>query len=521
MTSLPPLSHSASKRLALPPPHAYAPPSGPFYDPELYPDGTINLSIAENSLLSDRLIEHFSQPITTLNAQHLRYRATLIKTTLPTVEDLLPKYINDHFNPRMPVTRENSVAGPGIGALLAQLVWALAGEGEGVLMSVPFYDDYVRDITHPGLASLVLADVPVEVNSLSRDVLPYLEEKIVESERNCVKIKAMLLPNPHNPLPQISPREVVRGYALLAQKYNIHLIMDEVYGLSTFTSAYPPALDARFESVLTYDLPAMGVDPARVHVLAGPTKDFGASGLKLGLLISQGNPSLLALIRPLFNATPISSVSDLLFSRVLQDTPFVENFLVDNRAALSAAYELVARWLLFHGLEFTRANAGVYVVVDFAPFLANIAPSSASPMETLDLGVAALIREKVFMKPTNLMADPIPTRFRLIFSQQRNTMIMALRRIERAFGVDAAPLPAVTEANGHSILNGKLNAHTNGDYTNGNGAPLHLNGTGRTLYANGVSAYRNGMSVKSNGTNGKPAYSNGTALHVNGVSEIS
>ncbi|KAJ7738265.1 PLP-dependent transferase [Mycena maculata] len=439
MSNSPPLSNRALKRLGFPPPHAYTPPAGPFYDPKLYPEGTINLSIAENSLLSERLIEHFSRPITTLHTPHLRYRATLIKTTLPTVEDLIPQYINDHFHPRVPVTRENSVSGPGIGAVLAQLVWALAGEGEAVLMSAPFYDDYVRDIMHPALAILVLADPPPEIHSLSADVLPYLEAKILESQRVGVKIRAMLIPNPHNPIPQVVPKDVIAGYALLAQKYNIHLIVDEVYGCSTFDSAYPPEANAKFESVLTYDLPAMGVDPARVHVLAGPTKDFGASGLKLGLVISQANPDLLKLIRPLFFATPISSVSDVLFARVLQDKPFVEQFLADNRAALAEAYEFVAEWLMFHNLEFTRANAGVYVVVNFAPFLARISPPSVLPIEKLDLGVAALIREKVFMKPTNLMADPIQTRFRLIFTQPRNTMELALRRIEKAFGVAEAP----------------------------------------------------------------------------------
>lgn len=156
----------------------------------------------------------------------------------------------------------------------------------------------MRDIQHPALAILVRAEIPPQVNSLSTDVFPYLESKILESERLGIKIKALLLPNPHNPLPQVAPKQVIMGYALLAQKvclsadgrgdidisflskYNIHLIVDEVYGLSTFQSAYPPSLNAKFESVLTYDLPAMGVDPSRVHVLAGPTKDFGASGLK-------------------------------------------------------------------------------------------------------------------------------------------------------------------------------------------------------------------------------------------------
>ncbi|KAJ7641054.1 PLP-dependent transferase [Roridomyces roridus] len=441
MSPLPPLSNRAVKRLGFPPPHAYAPPPGPFHDPELYPDSCINLSIAENSLLSPRLIEHFSRPITTLRTQHLRYRATLIKSTLPTVEDLLPQYINDHIHPRVPVTRDNSVAGPGIGAVLAQAVWALAGEGEGVLMSAPFYDDYVRDIMHPALAVLMLAEIPADVDSLSTDALPYLERKILESERLGIKIRVMLIPNPHNPIPQIVPSETIKGYALLAQKYNIHLIVDEVYGLSTYRdSAYPPAANEPFESVLTYDLAAMGVDPERVHVLTSPTKDFGASGLKLGLFISPANPQLINLIRPLFLATPISSVSDLLFARVLQDRPFVERFLEDNRRMVKEAYEFAAGWLTFHGLEFTRANAGVYVVVDFAPFLDRIAPAHLAPLERLDIAVAAIIREGVFIKPTNLMADPVQTRFRLIFTQARPIMIQALRRLEKAFKVPEAPL---------------------------------------------------------------------------------
>jgi hypothetical protein len=38
-------------------------------------------------------------------------------------------------NPVRDVTRGNSVTGPGVGALLAQLIWAICEEGEGVLMT--------------------------------------------------------------------------------------------------------------------------------------------------------------------------------------------------------------------------------------------------------------------------------------------------------------------------------------------------------------------------------------------------
>jgi hypothetical protein len=48
--------------------------------------------------------------------------------------DLLPRYIN-RSNPIRDVTRGNSVTGPGVGALLAQLIWAICEEGEGVLIT--------------------------------------------------------------------------------------------------------------------------------------------------------------------------------------------------------------------------------------------------------------------------------------------------------------------------------------------------------------------------------------------------
>ncbi|KAJ7036157.1 PLP-dependent transferase [Mycena alexandri] len=430
MSRVPSLSHRARERLDLPQPHLYTAPPGPFYDSESYPDGAINLSTAENSLLSKRLIEHMSRPII-MHPQHLKYRGTLLRTNLPTVEDLLPQYINDSFNPVVQVTRENSVAGPGIGAVLAQLIWAVANQGAGVLLSAPFYDEYVRDVVHPGNSRVVLAEIPGDVDSLSIAVFPYLERKLLQSQEQGVKIEVLLLCNPHNPLPQVLSREVVQGYALFAEKHNLHLVVDEVYGLSTFESAFPPAVNSKFESILSYDLPTIGAPPRTLG---------RAASNAMGLLVSPFNPELINLMRPLFNATPISAASDLLFSRVLSDKPFVKSFLADNSAALGAAYEFVARWMIFHKLSFTRANAGVYVLVDLAPFIARITDPSNSATEKLDRAVAAMLEQKVFLKPTALMADPIPTRFRLIFTQSRATMKLALQRIERAFGVPPAPL---------------------------------------------------------------------------------
>ncbi|KAG9075029.1 hypothetical protein FRC06_010319, partial [Ceratobasidium sp. 370] len=102
--------------------------------------------------------------------------------------------------------------------------------------------------------------------------------------------------------------------------FNVHLLVDEVYGLQVFSSRYVPD-PTPFVSIRSLDIQALaGCDPARVHVIAGPTKDFGASGLKVGSLISQHNPDLLLLVERAVQALPMSSASDALFTRLLSDS---------------------------------------------------------------------------------------------------------------------------------------------------------------------------------------------------------
>jgi bifunctional pyridoxal-dependent enzyme with beta-cystathionase and maltose regulon repressor activities len=64
----------------------------------------------------------------------------------------------------------------------------------------------------------VLAEIPAEVDSLSLDVIPYLEKKLLESAQSGVEIQVLVLCNPHNPIPQIIARDVVQAYALFAEK---------------------------------------------------------------------------------------------------------------------------------------------------------------------------------------------------------------------------------------------------------------------------------------------------------------
>lgn len=120
-------------------------------------------------------------------------------------------------------------------------------------------------------------------------LIPTLAETIRTSK---IPIKALLLTNPHNPFGQCYPKHVLEGCARFCQDHDIHLISDEVYALSTFDS--PDFEDpVPFMSALSLDLPTLGIDPSRVHVIWSISKDFGSSGLRMVRALPVLDPNIL------------------------------------------------------------------------------------------------------------------------------------------------------------------------------------------------------------------------------------
>ncbi|GAB1527065.1 hypothetical protein RhiTH_010240 [Rhizoctonia solani] len=411
------------------------------------PDGIIKIAIAENSLLSTELVQYFNTHFK-LTPSHLKYRPSLVDGYVNSTEDILPPYYTTYFKPRIPITQEHCVHADGIGSLLAQVFWALCDVGDGVLMTTPYYDRYPRDIIYPAQANVIPAHVPADVDPLSKESIPYLRKELDNVEN---KIKVIILCNPHNPLANAYPEEMIIEYAKLAEEFDVHLLVDEVYGLQVFSSRYVPN-PVPFKSILSLELPST-IDLSRIHVVLGPTKDFGSSGLKLGSLVSQYNPDLLTSVRSAVQAVPMSSATDALFTQALAlwcdkilkistsvkgsffhvgDVEFREWFLEENRRRLAVAFERVGDWCTFHKLPFVPASAGVFFIVDLEPIL----PPAPTPYERAIKGFQKMRDAGVYLVPTSISEDPVGTRYRMTFTLPPDTMKLALRRIERAFGLN-------------------------------------------------------------------------------------
>lgn len=109
-----------------------------------------------------------------------------------------------------------------------------------------------------------------------------------KAESQGINVRALWLCNPHNPLGisyekgasqgvgdtdkaqgQCYPREVLKGYMGFCQEHHIHLISDEIYGLSVFDINDSAAVP--FTSVLSID-PTELIDLNLLHVFYGMSK---------------------------------------------------------------------------------------------------------------------------------------------------------------------------------------------------------------------------------------------------------
>jgi 1-aminocyclopropane-1-carboxylate synthase len=75
----------------------------------------------------------------------------------------------------------------------------LCSPGEAILTTKPYYGRFELDFGNEAGVTLVAAETDHE-KCFGEDVVVALEQKLEECEKEGVKIRALLIVNPHNPL---------------------------------------------------------------------------------------------------------------------------------------------------------------------------------------------------------------------------------------------------------------------------------------------------------------------------------
>jgi aspartate/methionine/tyrosine aminotransferase len=416
---------------ALPPPLSYL---SSFFmclqdpcDPRDNPTGYIALCIAENKLVTDLIAERLMQPGTATAAfsdsEVYCYGSFLglpvarsaiayfvaKKFLFPGNQTIAPEEALQHISP------DHIALGAGGAALLNYLFYILGEKGDCCLIPAPYYAAFESDMS----AIAGCKPFAVHVANPAKGPTPgELDLAFIQAQSKGTRVRFLLLTNPNNPLGVIYSPDVVRSAVAWARKRGLHTIMDEIYALSTHDKN-----NRKFESIIRILDNQLGND---VHFLWALSKDFGASGFRVGTLYTQNEQ----LLRALANLNIFSGVShpiQMIAAEVLTDDHFVDRFLDTSRERLSKSYAICAGKLEEMVIPYIHAEAAIFLYVDFSSLL----PKMDSDGEAM-LSDLMTTHARIVLTPGDSQRDSRPGWFRICYASVSPEVLgIAMERLSR------------------------------------------------------------------------------------------
>ncbi|KAL2803026.1 pyridoxal phosphate-dependent transferase [Aspergillus granulosus] len=405
-----------------------------MWHPLKNPSGYLSVGMAENTLLHSELLEYIHANLH-LSAEHLTYNNGSMGSNA--LRKAVSHFLNRHFNPFRPVEPAHVLMTNGCSSAIEHLSWTFVNPGEAVLLSRPYYSTFIADICLRPEAVVI----PVEmggVDPLCPEAVDLYEKAASDfEERTRKRVRAVILCNPHNPLGRCYPRATVDRLMRLCQSRQMHLISDEIYALSVWENRVDKDIPfAQFESLLSRDTMGL-IDPHLVHVLWGISKDFGANGLRVGAVISQGNPELHIAQKCLSLYSFVSGLSDQITTSILENDAFTDRYIQVNREKLSESHEFLVSLLNKHGIQYSRGcNAGFFVWVNLGKKYLEAHPThprvDVQGPDFTDMLFQLLLDNKVYVAHGTAYGSENPGWFRMVFAHPLPWLEEAILRIIRA-----------------------------------------------------------------------------------------
>lgn len=108
-------------------------------------------------------------------------------------------HMNEYFNPHSPMKPEDILTAAGLTAMHEMIALALGDPGDGVLVSRPIYGRFELDFRNTAGLKIVYADME-GVDSFDPEIVGQYQKALDASFIKGVKIRFLMIVNPHNPL---------------------------------------------------------------------------------------------------------------------------------------------------------------------------------------------------------------------------------------------------------------------------------------------------------------------------------
>jgi len=350
----------------------------------------------------------------------------------------------------------------GCAAVLHYLFFILGEAGDCCLIPAPYYaafDSHMKSLA--GIIPFGFQMANATLGPTEND----LNLAFIEAMSKGLTPKFILLTNPNNPLGVIYKPRVLRDTIEWARKRNIHTIVDEIHALSTHYHEGAPTTTAAAVTTATavassrrdfqnphhmlHNLGSNNMDSLDnmgfqsvvkvlnnqlgnyVHMVWGLSKGFGASGLRVGVLYSQNEMFMKALLAS--NVSIFSCVSgpiQYVISELLTDDAFIDRFLEESRERLRRSYEICVLKLEEMVVPYVPAEAGLFVYVDFSSLL----PQKTFAWEQ-KLGELLFQHARVVLTPGETQQERTPGMFRICYAWVSPEVLeIAMERLSRLIG---------------------------------------------------------------------------------------
>ncbi|XP_060104472.1 1-aminocyclopropane-1-carboxylate synthase-like protein 1 [Heteronotia binoei] len=387
------------------------------FDAERNPQGILNFGTSENKLCYDLIQGRLTKPdMNYLEPHLLQYSDT---QGIKSFREEIAKFLTEYAKAPSALDPEHITVMNGCCAVFATLSTVLCDPGDGYLIPAPYYGGInSKTWLYGGMQPV---HVPLFSEVTNEDSHPFqltiekLEIAYKRAMEQGIRVRALILINPHNPLGDIYPAQLLKECLEFAHRYKLHIIMDEIYMLSVYG-------DTTFTSILSLDsLP----DPDRTHFMWGFSKDFGMCGVRVGVLYTRNDKVRKAVNKlAVFHGCP-GPVQHVL-SQFLSDREWLDNvFFPTNRRRLKEAQNILVDGLAEIGIPVFKSSGGLYIWADFRKFL-----KSQTFEAEMDLWWK-LLQEKLLISPGKAFCCYEPGWFRFVFSDSVEKIYLCIQRLQQ------------------------------------------------------------------------------------------
>lgn len=338
------------------------------YHPTDNPEGKFLLCIAENGLCWPEM------------------EARLREIAAGPIPDWVPRYTAIGGAPELRAAAagflERAVAGvplnperlhcaAGAAAVIEMTSFLLGDPGDVVVIPGPAYMAYTPDIGNiPGLERYDLHPSAAGNNGPGTEYPLSIEDLDRAREDLGDQFRVLLLTQPNNPTGQIFAPGRLAQLADWCVAHRVHLVVNEIYALSLIDQEHPDlAADYPTPTAFESFLPLLEARRSPyLHWWYAISKDFGLSGLRLGLAYSH-NENLLKAWANYGAGHMVSNHTQWMLAEIFADHTWTSDYVAANQRRLTESYAIVVRTLRTHNVNYSPAAGSLFVWIDLSHLL--------------------------------------------------------------------------------------------------------------------------------------------------------